>query len=370
MLLLLLFVATVFLAYSNGANDNFKGMATLYGSGTLNFKSALSIATIATFAGSLCSLLIADGLVSAFSGKGLVTQEIAGTSDFLLAVALGAGATVFLATLIGFPISTTHSLIGALVGAGLMASDSGINLSVLGNKFFLPLLASPLIALSMGAAVYLAGRWLRLRLKLNKEQCICIGEVETITPLASPGSVFNMNMSRTSIEINVADGDSCVERYSGNFLNIPVQKALDLGHILSGASVCFARGLNDTPKIVALMLGVTALNINYGLFIIGVAMAVGGLLQAHKVAHTISQKITPLNHGQGFAANIVTAFLVIFASRMGVPVSTTHVSVGAIFGIGCITGQGDKAMIGKIVLSWLITLPAALSLGAICYWLI
>ena len=108
--LIALCVATLFLAYSNGANDNFKGVATLFGSGTANYRRAIAWATITTLAGSLCSLLLAAALVRSFSGKGLVPDEIAGTTGFLLAVAIGAGLTVMLATLTGFPISTTHSL--------------------------------------------------------------------------------------------------------------------------------------------------------------------------------------------------------------------------------------------------------------------
>ena len=108
MLSFVLFLSGIFLAYNNGANDNFKGVATLYGSGTVNYKTALMIATVATFAGSLASIVLADSLISHFSGKGLVPDEFVSSSAFLLSVSLGAGLTVFLATQIGFPISTTQ----------------------------------------------------------------------------------------------------------------------------------------------------------------------------------------------------------------------------------------------------------------------
>ncbi len=116
-----LLLATCFLAYSNGSNDNFKGVATLFGSGVTDYRKALWWATITTFAGSVCSVFLADALIANFSGKGLVPDFVAGTPDFLTAVALGAGCTVMLASRLGFPISTTHALIGALVGAGVMA---------------------------------------------------------------------------------------------------------------------------------------------------------------------------------------------------------------------------------------------------------
>ena len=85
---ILLFAAALFLAYANGANDNFKGVATLYGSRTLGYRAAIGLATIATFAGAICALFLAQGLVASFSGKGLVPQDTAGAADFLMAVGL------------------------------------------------------------------------------------------------------------------------------------------------------------------------------------------------------------------------------------------------------------------------------------------
>ena len=110
-----LLIAVLFLTFSNGANDNFKGVATLWGSGTLNYRTALALATITTFAGSVCSYFFAEALIKNFSGKGLVPDEIAHSVNFVLSVALSAGTTVLLATRLGFPISTTHGLVGALV---------------------------------------------------------------------------------------------------------------------------------------------------------------------------------------------------------------------------------------------------------------
>ena len=96
----LLIAGALFVAYANGANDNFKGVATLYGSGTVGYRGALAWATLTTFAGSICSVLLAEKLVRIFSAKGLVPESVAGTPEFLAAVALGAALTVFLATLL------------------------------------------------------------------------------------------------------------------------------------------------------------------------------------------------------------------------------------------------------------------------------
>ncbi len=99
-------------------------------------------------------------------------------------------------------------------------------------------------------------------------------------------------------------------------------------------------------------------------------MAIGGLLNARKVAETMSHKITAMNHGQGFSANLTTGILVILASFFGLPVSTTHVSVGALFGIGLTTRQADPRVMLNIVLSWIVTLPCAALLAAAAYALL
>ncbi|MEY2504730.1 MAG: inorganic phosphate transporter, PiT family, partial [Verrucomicrobiota bacterium] len=138
MIFVLLFLATCFLAYSNGANDNFKGVASLFGSGTCSYRTAISWATITTFAGSITSIFLAQTLLKKFSGKGIVPDQFAGSEYFVLAVALGAGATVILATLLGFPISTTHALTGAIIGCGLVAVGPAVNFAALGKGFVLP----------------------------------------------------------------------------------------------------------------------------------------------------------------------------------------------------------------------------------------
>ena len=368
MLIALLLISTIFLAYTNGANDNFKGVATLYGSGVLDYKAAISIATVTTFLGSICAIFIAQGLIASFSGKGLVPQDIAGTSSFLISVGFGAGCTVLLATFLGFPISTTHSLVGGLLGAGVMAVGLDVNFSRLGGAFFLPLLASPFIAFALGMVVYWVFRRIRKSMQLTKESCICIGEQKQFVPI---NALTNAEMvNQVNPKLTIADERDCVEIYTDRVWGICLQKLLDAAHIASAAAVSFARGLNDTPKIAGLLVAAQAVDMYLGMVVIAIGMAIGGLLSARRVAETMSKKITKINHGQGFAANLVTGFLVIVASKYGVPVSTTHVSVGSIFGIGMVSGNKNAAVIRSILLSWLITLPAAMLFSASIYWLV
>src|SRR6266542_4209510 len=300
MTLALLFLATCFLAYSNGANDNFKGVASLFGSQTCNYRTAISWATVTTFAGSIMSIFLAHGLLKKFSGKGIVPDHFVGSEYFLLAVAIGAGLTVIIATLTGFPISTTHALTGAIMGCGFVAVGLQVNLSALGKGFFLPLLLSPVLAIAVAGVLYILFHALRVATGTTKDWCVCVGAEE---------------------------------------------------------------------RIVAMLLLWKALDIRWGFAAVAIAMAIGGLLNARRVAGTMSRKITAMNHGQGFSANLTTAILVVSASLFGLPVSTTHVSVGSLFGIGLTTGKANLRMMSAIVLSWLVTLPCAAILAGYAYWL-
>lgn len=365
-----LFLATCFLAYANGANDNFKGVASLFGSRTCSYPTAISWATITTFAGSIASIFFAQALLKKFSGKGIVPDHFIGSEYFLLAVAIGAGITVIVATLTGFPISTTHALTGAIIGCGVVAVGSQVNLAMLGKGFVLPLLLSPILAIAIASALYVLFHALRVGTGTTKEMCVCVGSEERVVVMPQPSSVFAMRTITSTITLTIDEQENCRERYAGSFLGISSQQIMDAAHFLSAGTVSFARGLNDTPKIVALLLLWKALDIRWGFAAVATIIAVGGLLNATKVANTMSNKITAMTHGQGFTANLTTAILVVFASLFGLPVSTTHVSVGALFGIGLTTGQANFRTISRIVLSWLVTLPCAIIASGTVYWLV
>jgi PiT family inorganic phosphate transporter len=129
-------------------------------------------------------------------------------------------------------------------------------------------------------------------------------------------------------------------------------------------------GYTTPPKIVGVALAAGAMDIYWVTFIAAIAMALGGIFQSHKIDKTMSEDITNINHGQGLVANLVTSIMVIFASKWGVPVSTTHVSCGAIFGIGSINGKTNWSIVRNIVLAWVLTLPIAASIAAITYYLL
>lgn len=305
-------IAVVIVAYANGANANFKGVASLFGSGTTSYRTAVNWAAITTAAGCVAALFLAGTMLKAFSGRGLIPDELITRPVFLFSVAAGAGGANFLATRLGFPVSTTHMLVGGLLGAGWMASPSGMKTATLWDSFAMPLLLSPVLAVALGALLYLVLKSLRL----------------------APD-----HRTRT----------------------------LDTLHFLSAGGVCFARGLNDAPKMAGLLLGITWLEGRPGMLLVAAAMAAGGLISARHVAETLAHKITDMNPGQGFAANLATALLVGGASLYGWPVSTTHVSVGALLGIGIITRQAKWRTIIPVLMAWIATLPCAAVLSALIY---
>ena len=357
-----LLLAVVFVAFANGANDNFKGVATLHGSGTLSYRQALLWATISTGLGSLLALALAGGLVKSFGGKGLVADGIADDPAFLLAVAISAAATVLLATRFGFPVSTTHALTGALMGAGMvLAGPRQISYGKLGASFVVPLLASPLVSLALASLAYVCFRAVRRAIGVNEETCVCVGGVEQLATWVPGAGAVRLATGRV---VAVDTLDRCERRYPGAVLGVSVQSALNKLHVLSGGAVGFARGLNDTPKIVALLIAARAVPANAGLLLVALVMGVGGVLGARRVARTMAFGITGMNHGQGFAANLVTAVLVTLASPLGLPVSTTHVSCGALFGIGLVNGEAKTSTIRSILAAWVTTLPVAAVLAA------
>jgi PiT family inorganic phosphate transporter len=356
---LLLIVAALFLAFGNGANDNFKGFATVWGSDSLNYRQALILATAATAAGSLLSLYLAHGLVQQFSGKGLLPQAMLDTPQFLASVGLGAAMTVIIATRAGLPISTTHALIGGLVGAGLAASPQELQFAKLGQTFVLPLLLSPLLAAGLGLLSYRV-----LRLRPDTTDCACV--VPDRPAVAASG----VALPSVAVPRLVLAAAADCERQDARSIRVSIPRLLDRLHIFSASLICFARAVNDTPKLAALLAAIHLLPAQASLAMIAVAMALGGLLLSRRVAETMSRRVTRMNPTQGLSANLITATLVLGASQFGLPVSTTHVSVGAIAGVGTGANTLDARALRTILLSWVATLPMAAGLAWLAYQLL
>ncbi len=360
MSILLIIAITALLAAANGANDNIKGAATLLGSGIASYRGAIAFATIATALGGVASIFLVNGLMQAFSGKGIVPEEMVGSWSFLISAASGAAVTVWLATWRGLPISTTHALLGGLLGAGLAMVPDAVDYSSAASGFLLPLLASPVVALLLA--------WLLIPLVKRtsaafkaEAPCICV-EPDGLMDGSS------LVMTRNALTIATAAAANCQPAPGRTVATLASTAWAHRVHYASAAAVSFARGLNDTPKIAALAVAAGGLGVASSSLLVIVAMALGGWLAARRVSETLAYGITRMDQREGLTGNLVTALLVIVASRFGMPVSTTHVSTGAVFGIAARNGGGQSAMIRNIVLAWCFTLPvsalAAYGLGS------
>ncbi|SJM93758.1 inorganic phosphate transporter [Crenothrix polyspora] len=366
-----LIIAVCFLAFANGANDNFKGVASLYGSGASSYRCALAWTTVSTLAGSVCAIYLANALLVKFSGKGVAPDALIQSIPFMTAVATGAGLTVLLATRFGFPISTTHALLGAIVGSVLAAAPETINFVALQKNFFLPLLLSPLIAVLLSIAVYSSLKQLRLALNIGQDLCLCTESIASSTPNFTAAPVSSVVMlENTRAVLSVDNAVACQQRQTAQLLGFNVQRVLNGLHFLSAGTVCFARGLNDTPKIAGLLWLAPPIAVQWVIVLIAALMALGGVLNSRRIAETMSHKITAISPSQGLAANLSTACLVILASKFGLPVSTTHVSVGALFGIGLRNQSVNGRMMAGILLAWITTLPCAALCAAAMYSLV
>ncbi|MBI4664744.1 MAG: inorganic phosphate transporter [Verrucomicrobia bacterium] len=356
-------ILIVALAFSNGANDVSKGIATLAGSGVTRLKTAVAWGACWTVAGGLIAAFVSQGLVQSFSGQGTLLQAPADHA-FFGAVVCGALIWVSFATCTGLPVSTTHAITGALLGAGVTAvGHAGIRWATLWDKFLVPLAFSPLIALGLTVAILSAASPFVARLH---GYCICLNREMVSLSNQEAGLVIRPE-ARLIVDSTSACGCAPTVLFR--------LKALDALHWLSAGGTSFARGLNDAPKIFGLGLGVSlALGVEttVSFLLVAGAMGLGSVLAGIRVTETLAQKITPMSPSEGFVANLMTSGVVIGASCLGLPVSTTHVSSGAIIGLGLARRSQDIhwKTVRELLLAWVVTLPVAGLFGGTIYWLL
>ena len=343
------------LSYANGANDNSKGVATLVGFGTATPKPALIWGTITTAIGAAFSFLVAKGMINAFKA-GVFKPGTTIPNVFFCAVLCGAVGWVLFANRTGMPVSTTHAIVGGLIGAGLtnFRADQ-IVWSFLGKSVAIPLVLGPVIS---SLLVYLLA-WPVVAVTRGRKSQVLL--VERQTAVVSFGSSASIAVAETTEQMTV---DAPPTSKTVN--------AAEIVHWISGGMVGFARGWNDAPKIAALSL--VALTATHaanpaavGFAIVTVAMAAGGVISGRRVLKTLSKKLTPLPLAESLTASLATAALVSAASWASLPVSTTHVATGAIIGAGLKNNPSAVkwSKVTEIAISWVITLPVAALISAV-----
>lgn len=357
-------VLLFFLAFVNGGNDVSKGIATLAGAGLTSVRGAIAWGTIWTVAGALAGLYWGSALIKNISESIYVEGH-----DFHLPLALAISlAPVFwiaLATWRKWPVSTTHAVLGALVGAGLMAyGTSGIDWQTILSKITLPLLASPIAAITL-ARFLTPG--LEKTAKVTNRMRLCL------TPLPKVTLINNTLRSETQPPIEDCLICACGSPQAG--LTHGITLSIDNMHWLTSGILSFARGLNDMPKLIAIILPFLMLN-NFAappeLFFWGaLAMGAGSWFAGRNITEVLGFKLTKMNHEQGYSANLVSAFLVIAASRFGLPVSTTHVSASSIMGVALSHNRTlNMATVSGMLFAWLVTAPVAALFAAAIFALL
>jgi PiT family inorganic phosphate transporter len=353
-------------AWANGANDISKGVATLIGSGLSSYRRGLAWGTAWTAGGAAAAWALSSSLLQTFS-TALVVGVFPDLTLLPISVAAGAFAWVLIASRTGLPISTTHALAGAIVGSAISAGGvQGVHWQLLLSTVAVPLVVSPVLA---GGLSYLVDSAASRRLAYAARICVCVAD----RPLMVSSETFNSAATTSravSIPLVIVDEErSCAESAVSGL------QITDAAHWMTSAALSFARGLNDTPKIVALgAVAVTAAGASEAwLFAVcACAMSAGSLLTGTRVTRTLAETITTIDPLKGLVVSGVSAMLVLFASVFALPVSTTHVVSGAIVGVGLRAGAAGIRWdtVSSVVCAWLITVPVSGSIAAITYQIV
>jgi len=367
-----LFLLLLALAFANGTNDVSKAIATLVGSGITNYRTAIVWGTVWTVFGACASGLIASAMVKTFS-SGLIAPSTATPPTLALAVLTGAMIWVLIASRTGLPVSTTHALTGAIVGAGLAAlAWDELIWSAIAKKIALPLLLSPPLALTISALLHFALRTVAARLE---GACLCLLPASRALVTIDAKGMTRTLFQTTGLGQPVVAVPSQCDRAGLRGITLGV----DSVHWISSGLASFARGVNDAPKIAAMVLlgsvvvAWPSVQFQVSTFVgVALAMGLGSYLGGLRVTEVLAEKVTTMDHAEGLSANLTTSSLVLVSATMGLPVSTTHVSSSAIIGIGLLKGVTAVRWrtVRDMVLAWIVTLPAAGILAWLAYFLL
>ncbi len=394
-----------YMAWGIGANDVANAMGTSVGSGAITVMTAIIIAAIFEF----CGAFLAGGHVTSTIRKGIIDpSNITNNPEYLiygmLAALLAAGVWLMIASSKGWPVSTTHSIIGAIVGFAMAGIGiDAVNWGKIGG-IVASWLVSPLFG---GTLAYLLMMSIRM-LILNTEKpfdnakrwgpiyIFLVGFIITLVTLFKGLKHLNIELSVSGsflisaiVGIFVAIGgwllirriqiDPAAEK---DFHFASVEKVFVPMMIFTACAMAFAHGSNDVANSVGPLAAIVSIvqsggqvvqKANLPLWVLalgGGGIVIGLMTMGYRVMQTIGKKITSLTPSRGFCAELAAAATVVLASRTGLPVSTTHIAVGAVMGVGMARGIGalNLRVITNIIVSWVITLPIAGILGALFFF--
>ncbi len=397
----------LYMTWGIGANDVANAMGTSVGSGAITVKQAILIAAIFEFSGAF----IAGGNVTSTIRKGIVDPSgIAGQPEILvfgmLAALLAAGIWLMIASSRGWPVSTTHSIVGALIGFAI--AGIGPDAVHWGKAGFI--LASWLVSPALGGFLaYMLMISIR-KLILNTDSpfesarkwgpvyVFLLGFIISLVTLFKGLKHLNLELSASMSVLAAlvfgllvaALGWVLIRRVKidpeadREYHFASVEKIFVPMMIFSACSMAFAHGSNDVANGIGPLAAVASVIRSGGemaqesalplwiLILGGVGIVVGLATMGYRVMLTIGTRITQLTPTRGFSAELAAAATVVLASRTGLPVSTTHILVGAVIGVGLARGVGaiDLRVVGGIIVSWVVTLPASGILAALIFYIL
>ncbi|NOY28199.1 MAG: inorganic phosphate transporter [Oligoflexia bacterium] len=397
----------LFMTWGIGANDVANAMGTSVGSKAITVRQAILIAAIFEFAGAV----LAGGRVTETVRKGIIDPTpIMAEPQLLvygmLAALLSAATWLAIASLKGWPVSTTHSIVGALVGfAAVGIGGDAVHWGKIG-VIVASWVISPVVGGGLAFLVMTSIRILILDTDQPFRRARALGPfyLFLVGFLIALVTLFK-GLSHLHIELSVAGsvgaavivglifgvlGRILIGRVKvdpqadRDFHFASVEKVFAPMMIFTACSMAFAHGSNDVANGIGPLAAVLSIVSSGGevaqkagtpmwvLFIGGVGIVLGLATLGYRVMRTIGTKITELRPTRGFSAELAAAATVVIASRTGLPVSTTHVAVGAVIGVGLARGVGaiDMRVVGGIVLSWLVTLPVGAGLAAAFFFVL
>lgn len=406
-LVLLAAIVGFFMAWGIGANDVANAMGTSVGSKALTIKQAIIIAMIFEFAGAY----LAGGEVTSTIRKGIIDASYFVDSPQLLVFgmisALFAAATwLLIASALGWPVSTTHSIVGAIVGfaaigVGVDAVEWGKVGGIVGSWIVTPLISGVIAFIIFNSAQKLifdtdnplqqAKRWVPMYMFLAGFVLSLVTIMKGLKHVGVEVSFADGFLYAVGIAIIVAFlGKICISRLkfdetaarSTHYAN--VEKVFAVLMIVTACCMAFAHGSNDVANAIGPLAAVASIVDNEGkiaaesaiawwiLPLGGFGIVAGLALFGHKVIATIGQGITHLTPSRGFAAELAAASTVVIASGTGLPISTTQTLVGAVLGVGMARGIAaiNMGVVRNIVVSWVITLPIGAGLSIIFFWML
>jgi len=395
----------LFMAWGIGANDVANAMATSVGAKALTIKQAIAVAAIFEFTGAF----LAGGQVTSTIRKGIIdASAIEGNPELLiygmLAALLAAGVWLLIASKNGWPVSTTHSIVGAIVGFAVvgigMESVYWSKVSTIAASWIVSPVLSGFLAffIFMSVQKLILGRKNPIKyarryvpiyifavgfilalvtmLKGLKHVGLDLSPIESVL-IAIGSGIVTMAIGIAAIKRIKIDPDA-----DAGFRFTNVERIFGILMVFTACGMAFAHGSNDVANAVGPVAAVVSIAktgmvaqesalATWILLLGAIGIVLGLATYGWRVMRTVGRKITELTPSRGFAAELAAASTVVIASGTGIPISTTHTLVGAVLGVGFARGIGaiNLRVVRNIMLSWIVTLPAGGILAILFFFL-